>query len=406
MLESSCNPFLCLFSIVFGYLVGSFSPAYFFGRLKGVDIRQIGTGNVGTLNLLHNFGLKPAIPTALFDISKGILAILLAQSLGVNIICTQISGFAAIVGHVFPFYLRFRGGQGVATATGIMLFYLVKYVKDDITFLYTLCLLLIIVVIFSYVTKGGELVGLVVLPVLCYSMLARNPGFAYTVYLLVVVSYIIAIGVLNMVKYRLIQIRDETFSSHWWRVVLRPCAVIFVVVYLYWPQRQVLVFVGSIALLFILVDVVRFVVRQANVIFAVRIRSFLKKGESRRFTSMTMFLIAAFIVVLVFQKDIAIAALTYLIFGDIFSKIYGLGFGRHKLFDKTVEGSLAYLGGVLICAYVLYTSLGIPLLMLFVGAIAATIAEFMPVGLDDNFTVGIVSGAVMTVMRIWGQATF
>jgi len=406
MLEPGSNSLLCLFSIAFGYLVGSFSPAYFFGRLKGVDIRQIGTGNAGTLNLFHNCGLKPAIPTALFDISKGILAIVLAQSLGVNIICTQISGFAAIVGHVFPFYLRFRGGQGVATATGVMLLYLVKYVKTDNAFLYTLCFLLIIVGIFYYVTRKGALVGMIVLPVLCYSMLVRNPGFAYMAFLLVVVVYIVTIGVLNTVKFKLLQIRDETFSSHWWRVVLRPCAVIFVVLYLYWPQRQVLVFVGSIALLFILVDVVRFVLHRANELFAVRIRSFLKKGEARRFTSMTMFLVAAFIVLLVFHKDIAIAALTYLIFADIFSKIFGLAFGRHKLFDKTVEGSLAYLGGALICVYVLFTSLGIPLLMLCIGAIAATIAEFMPVGLDDNFTVGIVSGAVMTVMRIWGQAAF
>ena len=112
-----------------------------------------------------------------------------------------------------------------------------------------------------------------------------------------------------------------------------------------------------------------------------------------------MFLIAAFIVILVFRQDIAVAALTFLIFGDIFSKIYGLGFGRHRLFDKTVEGSLAYLGGALICAYILHTTLQIPPLMLVVGAIAATVAEFVPVGLDDNFTVGIVSGAVMTVVR-------
>jgi len=168
---------------------------------------------------------------------------------------------------------------------------------------------------------------------------------------------------------------------------------------LYWSQRALLVFVGSIALLFILVDVVRFILRQANELFTVRIKNFLKQGESRRFSSMTMFLVAAFIIILVFKQDIAMAALTFLIFGDIFSKIFGLSFGRNRLFDKTVEGSVAYLGGVLICAYILYTSLHIPLLMLVIGAIAATIAEFMPVGLDDNFTVGIISGAVMTVMR-------
>jgi glycerol-3-phosphate acyltransferase PlsY len=258
---------------------------------------------------------------------------------------------------------------------------------------------LIIVVIFFYVAKKGELVGMIVLPLFCYAVLVAKPGFTYNIYLVIVALYIVTIGITNTVRFKLIQIHDETFRSHWWRIILRPCATIFIVLYLFWPQRQVLIFVGSVALVFILLDVLRFVVRAANELFTVRIKSFFKKSESRRFSSMTMFLFASFIIVLLFQKDIAIAALAYLIFGDIFSKIYGLAFGRRKLFDKTVEGSLAYLGGALICAYVLHTALHIPMLILGIGAVAATIAEFMPVGIDDNFTVGIFSGAVMTVVR-------
>lgn len=392
-------PLVCFFSILLGYLIGSLSPAYFFSRAKKVDLKQTGTGNVGTFNLYHSIGLGPTIPTAVFDILKGVLAILLAQSMGASFVCTQLSGFAAIVGHVFPFYLRFRGGQGVATATGIMVYYLIKHVRADASFLYTLGFLFVIVAIFCYVTKKGELVGMIVLPSLCYAILIGRPGFAYNVYLVIVALYIVAIGIRNTAKFKLIQIHDETFQLHWWRIILRPCATIFIILYLYWPQRQVLIFVGSVALLFICLDVVRFVVRAANELFTVRIKSFLKKGEARRFSSMTMFLISAFIIILLFKKDIAIAALTYLIFGDIFAKIHGLAFGRHKLFEKTFEGSLAYLGGALICAYVLYTTLHIPMLMLVIGAIAATVAELMPVGLDDNFTVGILSGAVMTVIR-------
>jgi glycerol-3-phosphate acyltransferase PlsY len=207
------------------------------------------------------------------------------------------------------------------------------------------------------------------------------------------------IAIINTRKSRLLRIEDATFKTHWWRVALRPCAVIFVILYLFWVQRTLLVFVGSVALVFITVDIVRFILQQANELFTVRIKHFLKQGESRRFSSMTMFLVAAFIIILVFKKDIAMAALTFLIFGDIFSKLLGLGFGRHKLFEKTVEGSIAYLGGVLICAFILYSSLHMPILMLLAGAVAATIAEFMPLGIDDNFTVGIVSGAVMTVVR-------
>jgi glycerol-3-phosphate acyltransferase PlsY len=396
-------PLVCFVSIFLGYLIGSISPAFFFSRVKEVDLRRTGTGNVGTLNLYHSIGLGPTIPTAVFDTIKGVLAIVLAQSMGASFVCAQLSGFVAVIGHVFPFYLRFRGGQGVATATGILVYYIIKHVRAELSFLYILGFLLIIVAILCYVTKKGELVGMIVLPLLCYAVLIGSPGFAYNIYLVIIALYIVAIGIRNTAKFKLMQIHDETFKSHWWRIILRPCATIFIVLYLYWPQRQVLIFVGSVALVFILLDVVRFVVRAANELFTVRIKSFFKKGESRRFSSMTMFLFASFIIVLLFKKDIAIAALAYLIFGDIFAKIYGLAFGRRKLFDKTIEGSLAYLGGALICAYVLHTTLLIPILILAIGAVAATIAEFMPLGLDDNFTVGIFSGAVMTVVRTFGS---
>jgi glycerol-3-phosphate acyltransferase PlsY len=243
---------------------------------------------------------------------------------------------------------------------------------------------------------------MIVFPALCYAAFVNHPGFMYNYWFLFVVVHTQIIAVINATKFNLIRIEDETFKSHWWRVALRPCAIIFVVLYASWPQRALLVFVGSIAMVFILVDVVRFVLRGANELLTVRIKHLLKKGESRRFSSMTMFLVAAFIMILVFKQDIAMAALTFLIFGDMFSKIFGLAFGRRRLFDKTVEGSLAYLGGVLICVYVLFNSLHMPLLMLTTGAIAATVVEFLPLGIDDNFTVGIVSGAVMTVVRTFG----
>ena len=402
MPESSLAMIQCISSIPIGYLIGSFLPAYFIGRLRNVDIRNVGSRNPGTLNTYRAFGLLPSIPTALFDCFKGVIAIFIARSIGANFVCTQIAGLAAIIGHVFPFYLKFRGGQGVGTAVGLIIYYLVMYIRADSDFLYTVGFLLIVFLLFYYVTQSGILGRMVAFPVICYAAFAWNPGFLYNYLLLIVVAHTELIAALNTMKLELIKIEDHTFKTHWWRVALRPCAAIFVVFYLYWPQRLTLIFVGSIALLFILTDVMRFILRGANELLTVRVKTFLKKSESRRFSSMTMFLVAAFIVILVFKQDIAIAALIFLIFGDIFSKIFGLGFGRTELFDKTVEGSLAYLGGVLICAYVLYTSLHIPMLMLLVGAVAATVAEFMPLEIDDNFTVGIVSGAVMTVVRIFG----
>jgi glycerol-3-phosphate acyltransferase PlsY len=390
---------ICILGILFGYLLGSLLPAYFFGQLKKIDITKVGTRNPGTINSYKALGVSAAIPTAIFDCLKGVIAILFAQSIGASFACVQAAGVAAIAGHVFPFYLKFRGGQGVAAAVGILIFYLAIYIRTEGSFLYILGFLSAIFLLFYYVTKKGALTRMIVFPVLCYAAFAWNPYFPYNYWLLVIVAHTELIAIINTRKSRLLRIEDATFKTHWWRVALRPCAVIFVILYLFWVQRTLLVFVGSVALVFITVDIVRFILQQANELFTVRIKHFLKQGESRRFSSMTMFLVAAFIIILVFKKDIAMAALTFLIFGDIFSKLLGLGFGRHKLFEKTVEGSIAYLGGVLICAFILYSSLHMPILMLLAGAVAATIAEFMPLGIDDNFTVGIVSGAVMTVVR-------
>ena len=86
--------------IVIGYFIGSINPAYFFGRLKKFDIREKGDGIAGTVNAYHNLGLKFAIPTAIFDTLKGVFVIFIALSMGADFVFAQLSGLAAIAGHV------------------------------------------------------------------------------------------------------------------------------------------------------------------------------------------------------------------------------------------------------------------------------------------------------------------
>ena len=116
---------------------------------------------------------------------------------------------------------------------------------------------------------------------------------------------------------------------------------------------------------------------------------------------MTIFLISTFIILLIFDLEIAITSLIFLVFGDMFGKIFGLAYGRHKIFEKTLEGTLAYFGSVIIFAYILYTGLDVPLLILISGGIAAPLIELLPIGINDNFTVPIISGAVMTATKIF-----
>lgn len=109
-------------AIITGYLLGSIPSAYIAGRLvKGFDIRKVGGGNMGTLNVMREMGFATGITVFLADIAKGVLAIFIARWLDVPLLFVFITGFAAIAGHDWPVFLKFRGGKGAATAFGVLL---------------------------------------------------------------------------------------------------------------------------------------------------------------------------------------------------------------------------------------------------------------------------------------------
>ena len=111
-----------IIAIVVGYLLGSIPFAYIVGRLKkGVDIRQVGGGNLGTLNTLREIGLLPGLAVLIADIAKGSLTVLIAQWLDLSLIWIFVAGFACVVGHVWPVFLKFKGGRGAATTIGVFL---------------------------------------------------------------------------------------------------------------------------------------------------------------------------------------------------------------------------------------------------------------------------------------------
>ena len=173
-------------SILIGYSLGGVLPAFIFGKLKGIDIREEGTKNAGTSNAFKVLGLPYAIPTALYDTLKGLLAMLIAYSLGADFIFIQISGLAAIVGHVFPFYLNFKGGQGIATATGLLLYYLVNYLTVSFNIFYVIIFLLILVAIFTYISKAGSLLPVVLFPLLGYSVFLIYPTSGYNLFFVII----------------------------------------------------------------------------------------------------------------------------------------------------------------------------------------------------------------------------
>lgn len=111
-----------ILAIAIAYLLGAVPFAYIAGRLKkGVDIRNMGGGNVGTTNALREIGTVTGLLVFAGDVLKGVLAILVAQWLGVSIIIVFIAGLAAVIGHNWSVFIKFGGGKGGATVIGIFL---------------------------------------------------------------------------------------------------------------------------------------------------------------------------------------------------------------------------------------------------------------------------------------------
>ena len=103
-------------AILFGYAVGSLPIGYLVAqRAGGIDLRRAGSGNVGATNVYRTAGLSRAIAVMIADMAKGAAAVMLAGG-GAN---GALAGVAAVVGHIYPVWLRFRGGKGVATASGV-----------------------------------------------------------------------------------------------------------------------------------------------------------------------------------------------------------------------------------------------------------------------------------------------
>jgi len=109
-------------ALLIGYLFGSIPSSYIAARFKkGIDIRSTDTGNVGAGSVFRVVGVRDGILVLLADMGKGAAAVFAAQALGVSQAWVLGAGVAAIVGHTFPLFINFRGGQGVATIIGIFL---------------------------------------------------------------------------------------------------------------------------------------------------------------------------------------------------------------------------------------------------------------------------------------------
>ena len=108
-----------MWPILLGYLAGSVPFAFLLARRAGIDVRFAGSGNVGAANVMRTTGTRRAILVMSLDVAKGALAVALALVAHAGVTLTALAAAAAVVGHIYPVWLRFHGGKGVAVAAGV-----------------------------------------------------------------------------------------------------------------------------------------------------------------------------------------------------------------------------------------------------------------------------------------------
>lgn len=156
-------------SVLIGYVVGSVPFALLLAKRWGTgDLRLVGSGNVGAANVMRASGLTPGLLAAALDMSKGMASVLIAERLAGPGPAPAVAGMAAVVGHIYPIWIGFRGGKGVATACGVFAM---------LTPAATMGALLVFVATVSttrYVSLGSVL-ATVTLPPLAYVLGAGQP---------------------------------------------------------------------------------------------------------------------------------------------------------------------------------------------------------------------------------------
>ncbi|MFE9943119.1 glycerol-3-phosphate 1-O-acyltransferase PlsY [Bacillus velezensis] len=163
--------------IILAYVIGSIPSGLIVGKLaKGIDIREHGSGNLGATNAFRTLGVKAGSVVIAADILKGTLAAALPYLLHVPI-HPLLAGVAAVIGHVFPVFAKFKGGKAVATSGGVLLFY------APLLFVTMVAVFFVFLFLTKFVSLSSMLTGIYTI---IYSLFVKDP------YLLVVVTLLTA----------------------------------------------------------------------------------------------------------------------------------------------------------------------------------------------------------------------
>lgn len=178
---------------IIAYAIGSINFSVIFSRkFAGFDVREKGSGNAGSTNMLRAVGKKAAIITLICDVLKGVISILIALIIGRFVdnidkaLLVQIAGIAVVIGHTFPIFFEFRGGKGVATSLGVLL--MTNWQIGLICLVFALVLMAL-----SRIVSMGSVAAAILFPVLtCFihiHYITEGNYFIYSVILALIVAF-------------------------------------------------------------------------------------------------------------------------------------------------------------------------------------------------------------------------
>lgn len=300
--------------------------------------------------------------------------------------------FAAYAaGRRFPVYPRLRGVPAVEAGAAFMLSILIGSAVSGDFPLEILGLAAAVAAALS-ITRRWQIPMLAVsfLIGIIYPLAEGDRVITLPVVLLSV--YLFGEALFSMVREKIFSFRANG-EMKIWRMVARPFALLFVLIDIFGNRRVLLFVIGVVALIFIIMDFVRLSTKKS-------VRAMFKKKEANRFSSMTLFLVSAFLTFLLFPSTIPYVSLICITFGDFFSKIIGISFGTIKLYkSRTLQGTLGFLAGSLIFNTIASAIFAIPVIFIVIGSTIAAITELFSETIDDNFSVSIVTGGVLSALR-------
>ncbi|OGN01711.1 MAG: hypothetical protein A3I26_01690 [Candidatus Yanofskybacteria bacterium RIFCSPLOWO2_02_FULL_43_10] len=328
--------------LVLGYLVGSLSPGYFFGRLvKGIDIRDYKYHNTGATNTYFIVGPVYGIIAGLFDFLKTPAVYYLSLN-WLSPDTAILVGLAGVAGHIAPFYLGFRGGRGVASLAGLC-FIALFYTRS------TYALLLI-------------------------------AGF---------VAYSINVSAVKM----------KLPVRH----LLKLGALAFPLGLLVAPKITIIAIVAVLLGIALFVDAVRLTTPSFNEKYF-KLKALAREKEKRRLSGYSIFLSSAFIIISLFSTEIAVVSLSFFILGDTFapfSKIIRFLPQKLILGEKTLAGAvvifvISFVAGLFLQSL---TPLVLPLKTILIGASLAAVLDQFSFLLDDNILVPLGSAILLSAIQ-------